>query len=171
MTQFSSFLWLNNIPLYICTTPFLLECCPQYASKFGKLYSGHRTGKGQFSFQSQRKAMPKNVQTTTQLHSSHMLAKECSKFYKPGFNSTWTMNFQMFKLVLEKAEIKLPHSLDHRKNNRVPKKKHLFLLYWLCQSLLLCGSQQTVENSSRDGNTRPPDLPSEKSVCKSISNS
>ena len=32
-------------------------------------------GKGQFSFQSQRKAMPKNAQTTTQLHSSHMLAK------------------------------------------------------------------------------------------------
>ena len=40
-----------------------------------KLSSGHRTGKGQFSFQSQRKAMPKNAQTTTQLHSSHMLAK------------------------------------------------------------------------------------------------
>ena len=35
----------------------------QYASKFGKLSSGHRTGKGQFSFQSQRKAMSKNAQT------------------------------------------------------------------------------------------------------------
>ena len=46
-----------------------------YASKFGKLSRGHRTGKGQFSFQSQRKAMPKNAQTTAQLHSSHMLAK------------------------------------------------------------------------------------------------
>ena len=43
--------------------------------KFGKLSSGHRTGKGQFSLQSQRKAMPKNAQTTTQLHSSHMLVK------------------------------------------------------------------------------------------------
>ena len=40
-----------------------------------KTSSGHRTGKGQFSFQSQRKAMPKNAQTTAQLHSSHMLAK------------------------------------------------------------------------------------------------
>ena len=39
--------------------------------QFGKLSSGHRTGKGQFSFQSQRKAMPKNDLTTTQLHSSH----------------------------------------------------------------------------------------------------
>ena len=45
------------------------------ASKFGKLSSGHRTGKGQFSFQSQRKAMPKNAQTTVQLHSPHMLVK------------------------------------------------------------------------------------------------
>ena len=47
----------------------------QYTSKFGKLSSGHRIGKGQFSFQFQRKAMPKNAQTTTQLHSSHMLVK------------------------------------------------------------------------------------------------
>ena len=46
---------------------FLLKCCTQYVSKFGKLSSGHRTGKGQFSCQSQRKAMPKNVQTTVQL--------------------------------------------------------------------------------------------------------
>ena len=51
------------------------KCCTQYASKFGKLSSGHRTGKGQFSFQSQRKAMLKNDQTTTQLHSSHILVK------------------------------------------------------------------------------------------------
>ena len=53
----------------------LWKCYTQYASKFGKLSSGHRTGNGQFSFQSQRKAMPKNAQTTTQLHSAHTLAK------------------------------------------------------------------------------------------------
>ena len=52
-----------------------VKYCTQYASKFGKLSSGHRTGKGQFSFQSQRKAIPKNAQTTTQLHSSHTLVK------------------------------------------------------------------------------------------------
>ena len=54
----------------------------------GKHSSGHRTGKGQFSFQSQRKTMPKNAQTTAQLHSSHTLIKLCSKFSKPGFDST-----------------------------------------------------------------------------------
>ena len=53
-----------------------------------KAQRGHRTRKGQFSFQSQRKAMLKNVQTTTQLHSSHMLVKSCSKLSKPGFSNT-----------------------------------------------------------------------------------
>ena len=47
----------------------------KYASKVGKLRSGHRTGKDEFSFQTQRRAMPKKVQTTTQLHSSHTLVK------------------------------------------------------------------------------------------------
>ena len=49
----------------------LWKCCTQYASKSGKLSNGHWTGQGQFSFQSQSKAMPKNVQTTTQLVISH----------------------------------------------------------------------------------------------------
>ena len=53
----------------------LWKCCTHSASKFGKLSSGHRTGKSQFSFQSQRRAMPKSVQTTEQLYSSHTLAK------------------------------------------------------------------------------------------------
>ena len=53
----------------------LWKCWTQYASKFGKLSNGHGTGKGQFLFQSQRKAMPKNAQTTTQLLSSHKLVK------------------------------------------------------------------------------------------------
>ena len=57
---------LKDMPLIFYT---------QYARKFGKISSGHRTGNGKFSFQSQRRAMPKNVQTTTQLHSSHMVVK------------------------------------------------------------------------------------------------
>ena len=135
----------------------LWKCCTQYACKLEKLNNGHRTGKVQSSLKSQRKALAKDVQTTTQLHSSHTLAKQCSKFFKLGFNNRWTVNFQMFKLGLQKAEeqrSKSQHSLDHRKSKRVPEK-YLFLLYWLCQSLWLCGSQQTVENSSRDGTTWP----------------
>ena len=78
----------------------LWKCCTPYASKFGKLSRGHRTGKFQFSFQSQRRAVPMNVQ----LCSFHMLARLCSKFFKQGFRRTWTENFQLYKLGLEKAE-------------------------------------------------------------------
>ena len=45
-----------------------------YSTQYA-LSSGHRTRKGQFSFQSQRKAMPKNAQTNAQLHSFHTLVK------------------------------------------------------------------------------------------------
>ena len=149
----------------------------------------------------------------------------------------WTLNFQMFKLVLEKEEepeIKLPTSAGSLKKQESSRKTSISavlraggegdergwdgwtasptrwtwvwvdsgswwwtgrpgvlwfmgsqrvehdwatemnwteLLYWLHQSLWLCGSQQTVENSERDGNTRPPDLPLEKPVCRSGSNS
>ena len=114
----------------------LLKCCTHYdASKSGKLSSGHRTGKGQFSLQSQRKAMPKNVQTAVQLLLCHMLARLClksfklgfsSKLSKPGFNSTWIVNFQNFKLDLEKVEeteIKLPTSAGSSKKQGNSKKK------------------------------------------------
>ena len=107
------------------------KCCTQHASKFRKLSSGHRTGKGQFSFQSKRKAMSKNVQTTTKLHSSHTLVKWSLKLSRPGFSNTLTMNFQMFKLVLEKAEepeFKLPTSTGLSKKQE-SYREHLFLLY------------------------------------------
>ena len=66
----------------------LLNCCTQYVSKCRKLSSDLRTGNGQFSFQSPKRAVPKNVQTTIQLSSFHMLARLCWKSFKLGFNST-----------------------------------------------------------------------------------
>ena len=95
------------------STP-VLPMNTQYARKFGRLSSGHRPGKGQFSFQSQRKAIPKNALTTAQLNSSHSLVKQSPRLSKPGYNNTWTVSFQMFNLDLEKAEepeIKLPTSI------------------------------------------------------------
>ena len=61
----------DGIPAKLFETLQLMlrKCCSQYSSKFGKLSSGHRTWKGQFSLQSLKKAMPKNPQTTAQLHS------------------------------------------------------------------------------------------------------
>ena len=152
----------------------LWKCYTKYVSKFRKLSSGQRTGKGQFSFQFLRKAMPKNAQTTAQLHSSHTLVKYCSKFSRPGFSNTWTMNFQMFKLVLEKAEepeIKLPTSTGSSKKQESSRKTSISALLTMPMPLTVWITINCVENSERDGNTRPPDLPPEKSVSRSGSNS
>ena len=65
------------------------------------------------------------------------------KILQSRLQQLWTVNFQMFKLVLEKAEepeIKLPTFVGSSKSERVPEK-HLLLVYWLHQSLWLCGSQ------------------------------
>ena len=69
--------------------------------------------------------MPKNVRTTTELNSFHMLARRCSKSFKLGFSSMWTKNFQMYKLGLEKAEepeIKLPTSAGSYKKQGNSRK-------------------------------------------------
>ena len=145
----------------------LWKCCTQYANKFGKLSSGHRTGKGQFSFQSQRKAMPKNAQTTT------LASKVMVKILQPGFNSTWTVNFQMFKMDLEKAEepeIKLPTSAGSSKKRENSRKTSISALLTMPNPFTVWITTN-CENSERDGNTRPPDLPPEKSVCRSGSSS
>ena len=63
----------------------------------------------------------KNAETTAQLHSSHTLVKQCSKFSRPGFRNMWTVNFQMFKLVLGKADIKLPTSTRSSKKQEFQK--------------------------------------------------
>src|SRR5574339_265216 len=68
--------------------------------------------------------MPNYAQTT-----AHTLVKQCSKFSKPGFSNTLTLNFQMFKLVLEKAEepeIKLPTSAGSWKKQESSRKNIYF---------------------------------------------
>ena len=144
----------------------LWKCCTQYASKFGKLSSGHQTGKGQFI------PIPKEGN-----------AKECS-------------NYHTIALISHSSQVILQARVQQYMNHELPdvqagfrkgrgtrdqianihwiiekarefQKKNLLLLYSLCQSLWLCGSQQIVENSSRDGNTRPPYLPPEEPVWRS----
>ena len=97
----------------------LLESSTQYFSQFKKLSHGHRTGKVQFSFQSQRRAMP-IAQLFVLYNCVHFICKQgyVQNLSKLGFSSTWTKNFQMYKLGLEKAEepeIKLPKYVGSEK--------------------------------------------------------
>ena len=109
----SWWMWWNPVELYKILKDDALKVLYSICQQIWKTHQWPQHWKSQFSFQSLRKAIPKSAHSATQLHSSHMLVKQCSKFSKLGFSNTQTMNFLMFKLVLEKAEqpeIKLPTS-------------------------------------------------------------
>ena len=79
----------------------------------------------------------------------------------------------MFKLVLEKAEkpeIKLPTSVGSLKKAR-EFQKNIYFCFIDYAKAFDCVDHNELENSERDGNTRPSDLPLEKYVCKSGRNS
>ena len=149
----------------------LLKCCTQYVSKSGKFSSGHRTRKRQFSFQSQRKAMPKNAQTTTQLLSH--ASKEMLKILQAR--------------IQQYVNCELPDVQDGFRKGRgtrdpianicwIVKKarefqKNIYLCFIDYAKAFDCVDHSKLENSERDGNARPLDLPLEKSVCRSGSNS
>ena len=135
----------------------LWKCCSQYVSKFGKLSSGHGTGQGQFSFQSKRKTMPKNVQTTAQLHSSHTWANAQNS---PSQAST----------VCELPDVQA----DFRKGRET--RDQMANIYWIIKKARKfqinvyfcfidyikafdCVDHNKLWKILRDRNTRPPELP------------
>ena len=151
----------------------LWKCWIQYVSKSGKLGSGYRTRKDQFFIPIPKKGNTKECSNYHTIAFISVLAILCSKSFKLGFSNMWTKNFQIYswvKKMQRNQRSNFQHSLDHRESRGIPAN-HLILLYWLCQSLWLCGSQQTMENSSRDGNTRSLYLYPEKCVCRSRSTS
>ena len=149
----------------------LWKCCTQYASKFGKLSSGHRTGKGQFSFQSQRKAIPKNAQSTPQLHSSHMLVmlkilqarlqqhmnRELPDV-QTGFRKGTETRDQIASIcwIIEKAR---------------EFQKNIYFYFIDYAKAFDCVDHNKLWKILRDRHTRPSDLSLEKPVCRSGSNS
>ena len=80
----------------------------------------------------------------------------------------WTENFQIFKLDLEKAvepETKLPTSVGSQKKQENSRKKICLTDY---AKAFDCVDHNKLENSSRDGNTRPPDLPASWEICMQV---
>ena len=139
----------------------------------GKLSSGHRTGKGQFSL-----PIPKKGK-----------AKECSNC------STIALISHASKVMLKIIQARLQQYVNHEhpdvqagfRIGRGPRdqmanicwiiekarefQKNIYFCFIDYAKAFDCVDQNKLENSERDGNTRPPDLPVEKSVCRSRSNS
>ena len=142
----------------------------QYASKFGKLSSGHKTGKGQFSFQSWRKAMPKYVQTT---YHTLVLISHTNKVMLKILQAR-LQQYMNWKLSDVQAGFRNGRGIrDQIVNirwiieNAREFQKNTYFCFTDYAKVFDCVSQQTVANSSRDGNTRSPYLPPEKSLCRS----
>jgi len=116
-------------------------------------------------------------------------AKECSKYH------TIALISHTSKEMLKILQVQLQHYLNRelpdvqggfRKGRGIRDQdanihwiikkarefqKNIYFCFMDYTKAFDCGSQQTVTNSSRNGNTRPPDLPPEKSVCRSESSS
>ena len=124
----------------------LLKCCTQCASKFGKLSSGHKTGNGQFSFQSQRRAMPRNVKLHSIVLISH-IGKVILKILQARLQQ-----YVNQELPDVQAEFRKGRGTREQIANtgwiiekaREPQKNICFSDY---TKAFNCGSQQTEENS------------------------
>ena len=141
----------------------LLKCCIQYASKFGKLSSGHRIGKGQECSNYRTiavishaiKVMLKILQARLQQYVNRELPDVQAGFRKGSGTRDQIANIPW---IMEKAR-------------EFQKIENIYFSFIDYAKAFDCVDHNKLENSERDGNTRPPDLPLEKSVCRSGSNS
>ena len=152
----------------------LLECYTQYVSKFGKLSSGDKTGKGHFSFLYPTRAMSRSIQSMTRLLSFQMLASLCSKSFKLGFTNMWTENSRGTGWVSEmhrNQRWNCQHSLDHRERKGIPEKKKYTSASLTMQKTLTVFSsiQLVVSNSSRLHGLQHARLPDCQSLLKHMS--
>ena len=109
----------------------LWKCYTQYASKLGKLSSGHRTGKGQFSLQSQRKAVPNNAQTNCTIALISHASKVTLKILQARLQQYMNCELPHVQAGLEKAEepeIKLPTSAGSSKKQESSRKTSISAL-------------------------------------------
>ena len=129
----------------------LWKCCTQYASKFGKLSSGHRTGKGQFSFQFQSG----NAKECSNYHTialTSYASKVLFNILQASLQQYMNQNFQIFKAGFRKSRgtrDKIANNhwvIVKQENSRKTSTSALLTM----PKPWLWGSLQTAENSSRD---------------------
>ena len=149
----------------------LWKCCTQYASKFGKLSSDHR--KRSVFIPISKKGNAKECSNYHIIalisHASKIMLKILQARLQPYVNwelpdvqagfrkGRWTWDqIANIHWIIEKAR-EFP--------------KNIYFCFIDYAKAFDCVDHNKLENSSRDRNTRPPDLPPEKSVCRSRSNS
>ena len=116
----------------------LWKCSTQYASKFGKLSCGHRTGKGQFSFTISKKGNAKEYSNYCTIAVISHASKVMLKILQARLQQYMNRELPLFKLVLEKAEepeIKLPTSSGSKKKQESFRKTSISALLTMLRCL------------------------------------
>ena len=159
------------VELFQILKMMLWKCCTQYASKSGKLSSGHKTGKGLFSFQSQRKALPKNCHTIALIsHASKEMLKILQTRLQQyvnvkipdvqaGFRKGWGSRDQIANIswIIEKSG---------------EFQKNIYLSFIGYAKAFDCVDHNKLWKILKEmGIPDPPYLPPDKSICRSRSNS
>ena len=147
--------------------------CTQYVSKLGKLSSGHRTGKGQFLFQIPKKGNVKECSNYRTIALISHTSKVMLKILQGRFRQYVNRDLPDVQAGFRKGR----GTRDQIANiHWIIKKarefqKNIYFCFIDYAKAFDCVDQNKQENSERDGDTRPPYLPPEKSVCRSRSNS
>ena len=149
----------------------LWKCCTQYASKFGKLSSGHRTGKGQFPFQSQRKGNAKEYSNYCTIalisHTSKVMLKSLQARLQLCVNRELPDVQAVFQRGREtRDQIANIHWITEKEKNSRKTSTSASLATLKPLTVWITTNWKIL----RDGNTRPPYLPPEKPVCRTRSN-
>ena len=142
-----------------------------HVTLFGKNSNGHRTG-SRFSFQPQRRAVWKNVPTTRQLCSFNMQVRLCSKSFPVRFQQYMNQELRDVHAGFRKSrgtrdQVANIHWIIEKAREF---QKNIYICFIDYAKAFDYVDHSKLENSSRDGNTRPPYLPPEKHVCKSRRN-
>ena len=149
----------------------LWKCCTQYASKLGKLSSGHGSGKDQFSLQSQKGNAKECSNYRTSALISHA-SKVMLKILQASLQRYLNWELPDVQAGFRKGR-ETRNQIAHicwiiEKANEF--QKNIYFCFIDYAKTFDCVDHNKLENSSRDGNTRPPYLLPEKSVCRSRSN-
>ena len=150
----------------------LWKCCTQYSSYFGKLSSGHWIEKGQFSFQSQKKGKAKECSDKCTIALISHASKVMLKILQMRLQQYVNCELPDIQAGFRKGrgtrdQIANIHWIIDKV--RVPEKSVLLLL--TMPKPLTVWFTTSHGKFFRRWDTRPPDLPPEKSVCRSRSNS
>ena len=151
----------------------LRKCCTQYVSKFGKLSKDHRSGKRSVFIPIPKKGNAKECLNYHAIALISYTSKVMLKILQTRFQQYMSHELPDVQADFRKGRetrVKLSTSTGSLKRAREFQKIIYFCFIEYAKSFD-CEDHNKLENSKTVGNTRPPDLPLEKPVCRSRSNS